>query len=499
MLSFIFVFSFHDKAVDIIFYDSIEYNDLKNNIITTKEKNFNIINYVSFNDKYCSYDDNTDSFLCFRDESSNNNFSFKVDSNLDFSLFSDSSFKISNLGYTSVVMFTDEYYYVINLNFTNLPIMNIKSIPKIRSNVASEFDKTIFTNAENQIGSQELSDNDFFASLSENNNSVVNSKIDIHVRGHDSSIYEKKSYKMSLIKDDNNNIVKNKQSLLGMYKDDDWVLDAMYIDYSKIRNKLSSDLWQMVTGQNILNGKYVELFIDNDYKGLYLLKEFVNRKSLNLDQDGSLIKAVMYLNADDTNINYINNKYFLLKSPDYPNYSSQHILNFLKNYYDCIDSQCDISDLILDNYDINNFLNYKVFATLIKGIDNNEHNNYYLAMKDSRGKIVKIPWDMDLTFGFTFTRINDYEYVNSIGFSPFYENSPKLNDMIKSRYWKIRNSGLSADDIAIKVDEYRKYIMDSGAIYRDAERWKLDVKESEFEDIKTWIYKRIEYLDGFYN
>ena len=499
LFSFILFLSKNSKYNNIYFYDDKEYGELMDNVYTSKERNIHIINSISVNNNYCSYDINTDSFLCYLENIDNRNFSLKVDSNLDYSLFSNFNFKISNFETTNIVMYTKKYYYVINLKFTNLPIMSVKSLPKISKEKLEFSDVVSGLNLDKTDESKKVFDaSDSYISLIENNHSVIYSKANLQIRGHDSSIYDKKSYKLSLMKKEKNSLVKNNIKLLGMYKDDDWVLDAMYIDYSKIRNKLSSDLWRMITDQNILNGNYVELFIDNDYKGLYLLKEFINKESLNLESNGSLFKAVLYLTVDDTNINYVHDKYFLLKNPDFSNNSSNHILNVLDNYYSCISTGCDISDLILNEYDIDNFLNYKVFISLIKGVDNNEHNNYYLAMANNNSKIIKVPWDMDLSFGFTFLRKNDYQDVKNMGFALYYENSPVLNDLIKERYWDVRRNKLSPEDLKVLVDTYKNEIMNSGSLYRDSERWNVDVKESEFDNIIDWIYRRFEFLDEFY-
>ena len=93
-------------------------------------------------------------------------------------------------------------------------------------------------------------------------------------------------------------------ALLGMTNDDDWNLQAMYNEPLRIRSKTNNDLWRMINSlhyQNqepeAINGvriKYVELFINNEYRGLYCLGEKVNRKQLKLKKHNGNIRGELY-------------------------------------------------------------------------------------------------------------------------------------------------------------------------------------------------------------
>ena len=85
-----------------------------------------------------------------------------------------------------------------------------------------------------------------------------------------------------------------------------------------------------------------------------------------------------------------------------------------------------------------------------------------------------------------------------MGFAAYYENSSKLNNLIRERYWQIRNDRFSISELENSIDNYRKLLVDSGAIFRDAKRWNVEVRIDEFDNIKDWIHKRIEFLDDFY-
>lgn len=488
------MFLFKKNNNNLIFYDSNKYYELVNRYSNEKQENLNIISYINLNNNKCSYDKKSDSFLCFLDEKYPIN--FKIESPLNYSIISNSSFNINNSETYNIFMYTDKYYYNINIKFTDLPIMAINSLPNLNNNNEIKLEKNY---NDNELESENLLNPwNSYISLIENSQKTTYSASELRLRGHDSLIYEKKAYKLSLKKYINGNYENNDINLLDMYKDDDWVLDAMYVDDSKIRNKLSSDIWRLISNEKILNGKYLELFINDEYKGLYLLKEYVNKKSLDITEEGSILKAVLYLNKDDTNINYISDKYFLQKYPEQHSKSSNYLLDTLDTYYNHIYSNNDISDFIIENYDLENFLNYKIFIAIIKGVDNNEYNNYYISTKNEQSKIVKTPWDMDLTFGLTFNRTNDFENYNDMGFNIYYENSPYINNLIKQKYWDLRKNKISYDTLNNLIEEYKKQIVESGAANRNSECWNVETVDNEIERIKTWIYHRLVFLDEYF-
>ena len=65
-----------------------------------------------------------------------------------------------------------------------------------------------------------------------------------NIRGNASKRFEKIGYRLDLLNDDGS--TDRKESLLGMRKDNNWQLKAMYSDRSKLRDKLSIELWNQI-------------------------------------------------------------------------------------------------------------------------------------------------------------------------------------------------------------------------------------------------------------
>jgi len=103
--------------------------------------------------------------------------------------------------------------------------------------------------------------------------------IGIEIRGNGSANWAKKSYLFETRKSDGSN--KN-VSLLGMPKENDWILYAPYIDRSGMRNVLTYDLARDMGGYASRTA-YCELIINGIYKGVYVLAEKIKRDENRVD------------------------------------------------------------------------------------------------------------------------------------------------------------------------------------------------------------------------
>lgn len=107
-----------------------------------------------------------------------------------------------------------------------------------------------------------------------------NGKIGIEFRGSSSqSMMPKKSYGFETW-DVNGNAIDS--SLLGMPKESDWILSASYSDKSLMNNYMTYDLARMM-GWYAPRCQYVELVINGQYQGVYILMEKIKRENDRVD------------------------------------------------------------------------------------------------------------------------------------------------------------------------------------------------------------------------
>ena len=130
-------------------------------------------------------------------------------------------------------------------------------------------------------------------------NNEIDFKIGIEIRGSSSQMFPKKSYGFETRSADWSEDLD--VSLGGFPEEEDWILYGPYSDKSLIRNKLTFDLSNSI-GYKASKVKFYNLFINNDYKGLYVLMEKIKRDQNRVDItklegdsiDGGYIICLLY-------------------------------------------------------------------------------------------------------------------------------------------------------------------------------------------------------------
>ncbi len=116
-------------------------------------------------------------------------------------------------------------------------------------------------------------------------------RVEVNERGNTSRRFPKKSYRLHL----RNALGGNQHlSIAGLRSDDDWILNPLYADTSKIRERLGYELWERFNSRGAFAASsrmaHVELFLNGTYWGLYGLQERVDLKQL----DGSKQTGLLY-------------------------------------------------------------------------------------------------------------------------------------------------------------------------------------------------------------
>ena len=84
-----------------------------------------------------------------------------------------------------------------------------------------------------------------------------------------------------------------------MRNDGDWILNGMYAESTKIREKLSAEVWRNIRADQNDPGlspgysvEYVEVFIGNRYWGVYGLSERIDEEQLGLEEGDRLYWSI---------------------------------------------------------------------------------------------------------------------------------------------------------------------------------------------------------------
>lgn len=152
----------------------------------------------------------------------------------------------------------------------------------------------------------------------------------IAVRGNDTSLYPKKPFRIEFAEE---------IPLLGMEPATKWNLLAEAREGTYIRNKIMLDWAKEVTDGYSVDSEHVELFVNGQYQGLYLLTETttVGSNRLELDLDNSVFAEMdLYYRAEENDFYFATDRqhYWVIHSEEY---LGSKKLNKIQEYFNEIE------------------------------------------------------------------------------------------------------------------------------------------------------------------
>jgi hypothetical protein len=390
---------------------------------------------------------------------------------------------------------------VFTLYFTQLPIIHITTKFKIKDQ------PSVLAN--------------FKMVESAANTKITESYIGIQYRGNWSQTLPKKSMEIQFWKDTKGDEKQN-FALLGMRNDDSWNLQAMYNEPLRLRSKTNNELWQLLhrplgyqkKEPQAINGirmNYIELFMNNEYRGLYCLAEKVDGKQLKLKKyDENGIRGELY-KADS--------KGQIRAFRDLPPYNNQ-LLEWGGFEYKYPKEKTDWSnlhrlmDLVINapdsifyqqyakHFEMNNAVDYYIFLNLLRLIDNRDRN-LYLAKYDQQHPYFYVPWDLDGSFGASPQGAKDPHTIGLIsnGFfkRAFKDKNPnEFYENLAKRWAVLRASILTPEAVMAMFKKNHDFLLQNGVYERERLAWpeyKYE-PEDQFAYTLDWITARISYLDS---
>lgn len=407
---------------------------------------------------------------------------------------------IKNNQTISILAYTGNVYCTYYLKCTTLPLMNIEC-PEEIPDESVPMKITLYDNRIDAAGR------------------LLCAEGEIHVRGATASAYPKKGFRFSLkTESPGDNVRPNHLSLLGMRQDDDWLLYAAYNDQEKVRNVFSSNLWEDTCASDNALGidfgmeyRYLELFINGKYWGLYALGYPIDEKQVCIDSDSQ--DAILYKHGlGSERLRFTKDGGIFDESPE------QWEQTALQHYYYEIYRNADNNDRLMDGIDLDNAIDFYLFLNLVQGEDNTGLiKNYYILLQKENGaaKGLYAPWDLDLTWG------NHYIGVLSENFTYPYGIREDFNCIVESgilyqlmingdaavwervfeKYHAFRENEWSDEAINALIDKYEADIFESGAYLRDMERWPEGTygnASDELSVFRAYVMNRLREADLYY-
>jgi len=329
-------------------------------------------------------------------------------------------------------------------------------------------------------------------------------------------------------------------SFLGFPAEEDWILHGPYSDKTMMRNVIVMHISNKM-GQYASRTKFVEVVINGQYEGIYVLMEKIKRDNNRVDVanlnpediSGDELTGGYIIKVDKEEFDWFsqynmqNNNFDKLRyTMVYP--QSEDILevqkNYIQSYVDSFENAAASFTLFYggkrynEYIDITSFAEHLIISELTQNVDAYRISSYFYKDKNSNGGLLKSGpvWDYNLGFGnvdyCVQAQTNEWLYEETCGiFNPFWwqrmASDEVFQNEVKCRWEDNRKGGLHLDSLFAFIDENAAILEAQGAIERNFLRWPtlgeyiwpnpfiFDTYEEEVNYLKNTIQGRIEWMD----
>lgn len=360
-----------------------------------------------------------------------------------------------------------------------------------------------------------------------NGDADVFSKIRIRIRGNSSRSFDKPSYAIRLIDEEDNNAP---QSIMGMDEHHEWVLYGPWLDKTAIRNYMFYNLAgeMMDYAPNV---RYCEVILNGEYQGLYVMLESItagkNGARLDLSVNAKKHTFTGYLlrldhvRSDEKALNTFTTYTYttpLMLQLEYPGERTrdtileeeirQDFSNFEKALYS-LDYDREVYGY-QDQIDLDSFVDYFIINELSSNADAGNYSTYIYKGTDE--KFHMCVWDFNNACNNYFEEEVSYEgffMQNRLWFWMLMKDEDFVERIIY-RYHELRKSLLSEAALEQYIDETLAFI--APALERNDVRWgdvseqanllipderNLDSRFAAEGQLKGYLHNRGEWMDAY--
>ena len=309
-------------------------------------------------------------------------------------------------------------------------------------------------------------------------------------RGNHSWNLSKKAYNLNL---------EEENDLLDMGKARKWALVSNAMDLSSLRNKTVYEFAGRTGLEWTPEGEYVNLYIDGEYNGLYLLCERVEigEERLDIGEDGVLLKRELPERLDLVNNGFLTRQGNVIEITNPKKISTHHkeqVMNLVQKMEDAI---FDLdSDVWKDVIDIDSWATCYLIDELFDNFDSGIASAYFYLKDD--GKFYRGPvWDYDaIMFDDPVSIVaNSYHrqpYSTNDYYSLLYQRKEFKNRLIE--IYKEHFLPMIQDLTEKQIDELSATI--DKARHNDSIRWNFEYEEKG--DFKSFLKQRSDFLKEYW-
>ncbi|MFT3886260.1 MAG: CotH kinase family protein [Flavobacteriales bacterium] len=344
-------------------------------------------------------------------------------------------------------------------------------------------------------------------------------RIGIEVRGASSQAYPKKSFGIEFWADPAGTSTVD-VSLLGMRTDDDWNLNAQWIEPLRLRSMLGQELWMDVHApyyaalepgaRSGVRMRHVELFLNGSYRGLYALGEQVDRKQLMLKNYNGTIRGELYKGVDRGNSTFTSIEPYDNASERWGGFEYvfpdeeidwSRLYDFVRLVVQ--GDEAEFNARITSELEIGNAVDYFLFLNLLRALDNTD-KNIFVARYTTLSPYFYVPWDLDAILGVFWDGSLDPNTEGILG-NGLYDrlrmdcSAGGFMEKARIRWNELRAGVFSVEDLMQRFTAAHARLMDCRAYEREQLAWPTYTHSPDMLGyLRTWLNGRVAFLDGWF-
>lgn len=327
----------------------------------------------------------------------------------------------------------------------------------------------------------------------------------IKYRGGISSKYYKHSFSLEL---------EEKYTFANLPHDDDWIINANYIDKTFMRHKISYDLFKEMNSGNVASkSTFTNVSINDNYEGLYVLMEEINGSMVGLNKSDTM--AMLFKDPPifrKERLTYVQDSlnYYYQKFPNINVSDKTYYIEKFKNFL-FYSSDSDFAREVSAWVDMENVIDWHIIL-LFSNNGDGIMKNFYLYKLNRNTPFRFAIWDYDHSFGRDGdNEHNLMEHELDCNRAILLERLSKISDVgyldkLKNRWFELRNQNI------ISIENFEKHIVDNDKalnkeVNKNFERWPLNSKwyfddngyKQELDLMRDFVKIRINQLDEYFN
>ena len=333
---------------------------------------------------------------------------------------------------------------------------------------------------------------------------------------------------------------KQKRQIMGMRTHNQWILNAGQVDHSRCRNQIGHELWhdfarkpyyydQAPDTRTSIQGQFVEVFLNGEYRGLYSLTENVDQQQLQLvdhDEDNNIFHGQLWktdswdgtsmYDIQDYNDSLETYRGFETKYPDFEDVNpTDYSLLYDAIHFALTSDDYDFQQHVEMFFDVPVLIDYYLLINVLVAQDNNGKNMFWACHdKQVDRKLTVAVWDLDCTVGQGYNPSKphpnafgpevDMRTQNLLKVIDRLYQIPYYADSIYNRYWELYQTHLNPDSLYARYEQYIQRFIRGGVAAREEKKWSRDSDiggyelnlENELLFIEDWIYRRFVFLNA---